>query len=187
MNEKVIAHNDEEAVELMKTHIPTCPECGHKAIGSNFRGKDLGGKSDDERRAWLCGDMGHVAFPVESIIWKSKAELQKGISNGTEPSEFELTIPANREEGERNIYKAIIDDLEEAMFSVYQNCHAAKVEAENECCVLRGEIDRLNKRIAELEGEQDNLKELYDKLHIDFVNRGLKIQELESENAKDKG
>jgi len=164
MNEKVIAHNDEEAVELMKTHIPTCPECGHKAIGSNFRGKDLGGKSDDERRAWLCGDMGHVAFPVESIIWKSKAELQKGISNGAEPS-----------------------DMGNTLRDIANEAHYLTTPEKTSLRLIAKEIDRLNKRIAELEGEQDNLKELYDKLHIDFVNRGLKIQELESENAKDKG
>jgi len=52
---------------------------------------------------------------------------------------------------------------------------------------LLKENKQLKARIGELEGEQDNLKEIYDKLHIDFVNRGLKIQELESENAKDKG
>jgi len=107
---------------------------------------------------------------MKFFIDQALAELQKGISNGTEPSEF------------TKIQRIAIQQCVDA-YETTEWLPIGVLRLEEACDI----IDRQKQRIAELEGEQDNLKEIYDKLHIDFVNRGLKIQELESENAKDKG
>uniref|UniRef100_A0A6M3Y203 Uncharacterized protein n=1 Tax=viral metagenome TaxID=1070528 RepID=A0A6M3Y203_9ZZZZ len=45
----IMAKNDIEAARLYYSFEPLCPECGDRAVPTNFPPKDFGGEKDDKR------------------------------------------------------------------------------------------------------------------------------------------
>ena len=68
------ASSDKKAISLYKSGLePLCPKCGDRAFPTNFSPADMGGSGRSRKVVWLCSDMGHCAFSIDTTIkWKPK-------------------------------------------------------------------------------------------------------------------